>query len=372
MTGPTAPLAIPTSLHASLLARLDSLAPTREVAQIGAALGRSFSYELISAVAAMPPQKLAEALEQLVKAELIFRRGTPPDAEYTFKHALVQDAAYSTLLRSRRQQLHAQIASTLEGQFPEIVATRPALIAQHCAEAGLDAKAVDYWLKAGQQAVARSSLAEADAQFRRGLKSGFEITRWACKARARTRATTCARPGLGRHKRLFGIRCERNNQRSQILAEQLDRADLFVPLLYGLWGFHYIRGESKLALSAAEQMEALGEARSDDLVLMLGHVYHAIIRYCLAEFATSVALLNKCHDLSKPSHREACAGLTAEDPYVMALSWLANALTTLGYVDQGRKRIAEAISTAHQLKQPYSRGFALVFACAVAWRPEPL
>ena len=169
ITGPTAPLAIPTSLQASLLARLDSLAPTREVAQIGAALGRSFSYELISAVAGMPPQKLSDALEQLASAELIFRRGTPPHAEYTFKHALVQEAAYSTLLRNRRQQLHAQIASTLEGQFPEIVSTRPALIAQHCAEAGLDAKAVDYWLKAGQQAVARSSLVEAGAQFRRAL-----------------------------------------------------------------------------------------------------------------------------------------------------------------------------------------------------------
>jgi class 3 adenylate cyclase len=167
---PMASLTIPTSLHASLLARLDSLAPTREIAQIGAALGRSFSYELISAVAGMPLQKLADALEQLAKAELIFRRGTPPDAEYTFKHALVQDAAYSTLLRNRRQQLHAQIASKLEEQFPEIVATRPALIAQHCAEAGLDAKAVDYWLKAGQQAVARSSLAEAEAQLRKGLK----------------------------------------------------------------------------------------------------------------------------------------------------------------------------------------------------------
>ena len=211
MTGPTAALAIPTSLHASLLARLDSLAPTREVAQIGAALGRSFSYELISAVAGMPPQKLAEAPEQLVKAELIFRRGTPPDAEYTFKHALVQDAAYSTLLRNRRQQLHAQIASKLEGQFPEIVATRPALIARHCAEAGLDAKAVDYWLKAGQQAVARSSLAEADAQFRRGLNQVSDYP-MGLQGKARTRATPCARPGLGRHKRLFGIRCKRNNR----------------------------------------------------------------------------------------------------------------------------------------------------------------
>src|SRR6202007_2877112 len=117
VAGPIAPLAIPTSLHASLLARLDRLAPTREVAQIGAALGRSFSHELISAVAQMPQQKLDDALAQLVSAELIFRRGTPPDAEYTFKHALVQDAAYSTLLRSRRHQLHARIAATLEGEF---------------------------------------------------------------------------------------------------------------------------------------------------------------------------------------------------------------------------------------------------------------
>jgi class 3 adenylate cyclase/tetratricopeptide (TPR) repeat protein len=367
MTGPTAPLAIPTSLHASLLARLDSLAPTREVAQIGAALGRSFSYELISAVAGMPPQKLAEALEQLAKAELIFRRGAPPDAEYTFKHALVQDAAYSTLLRNRRQQLHAQIASTLEGQFPEIVATRPALIAQHCAEAGLDAKAVDYWLTAGQQAVARSSLAEADAQLRRGLNQVSRLPDGPARQERELELQLALAPVLVATRGYSASDVKETIERSQILAEQLARADLFVPLLYGLWGFHYIRGESKLALSAAEQMEALGQERSDDLALMLGHVYHAIICYCSAEFATSVTLLNKCHDLSKPSHREACAGLTAEDPYVMALSWLATALTTLGYVDQGRERIAEAISTAHRLKQPYSRGFALVFACAVAW-----
>src|SRR6202007_1874376 len=114
---PVPRLAIPTSLHASLLARLDRLAPVRELAQIGAALGRSFSHELISAVAAMPQQQVDAALAQLVHAELVFQRGTPPDAEYTFKHALVQDAAYSTMLRGRRQQLHARIAVTLEGEF---------------------------------------------------------------------------------------------------------------------------------------------------------------------------------------------------------------------------------------------------------------
>jgi hypothetical protein len=162
-------LAIPTSLHASLLARLDRLAPAREVAQIGAALGRQFSHELISAVATMPQQQLDEALSQLERAELILRRGMPPDAEYTFKHALVQDAAYSTLLRSRRLQLHARIADTLEREFQEIVETQPELLARHCAEAGLIAKAADYRLKSGKRAFARGAMAEAESELRKGL-----------------------------------------------------------------------------------------------------------------------------------------------------------------------------------------------------------
>jgi predicted ATPase len=170
VTGPVAPLAIPTSLHASLLARLDRLAAVREVAQIGAAIGRSFSHELISAVAEMPEQQLNDALAQLVDAELMFRRGAPPDAEYTFKHALVQDAAYSTLLRSRRQQLHDHIARTLENRFLEIVAAHPALVAQHYAEAGVPDKAVCYQLKAGQQAVTRWAMTEAVAQLQHLLR----------------------------------------------------------------------------------------------------------------------------------------------------------------------------------------------------------
>jgi predicted ATPase len=172
VAGPAPSLAIPATLHASLLARLDRLAPVREVAQIGAALGRQFSHELISAVAGMPHHQVNDALEQLVGAELIYRRGTQPDAEYTFKHALVQDAAYSTLLRSRRQQLHARIAAIIEDRFPEIVAVQPALLAHHCEQAGLGEKAIDYWLTAARQAWSRSMLAEAVALLRRGLEAG--------------------------------------------------------------------------------------------------------------------------------------------------------------------------------------------------------
>jgi class 3 adenylate cyclase len=170
MTRPLPPLGIPASLIASLLARLDRSARMRQVAQIGAALGRQFSHALISAVATMPKQQLDDALAQLVDAELIFRRGTPPDAEYTFKHALVQDAAYGTLLRSRRRQLHARVAATLEDQFPETVAAHPTLLAQHCAEAGLAEKAAGYWLKASRQARARSAMMEAVAQLQMGLE----------------------------------------------------------------------------------------------------------------------------------------------------------------------------------------------------------
>jgi class 3 adenylate cyclase len=169
VVGPFAPLSIPTTLHASLLARLDRLAPTREVAQTAAALGRKFTYELISAVATMSKPQLDDALAQLVTAELIFRRGTPPDAEYTFKHALVQDAAYSTLLRNRRLELHARIVATFEDHFQETVVAQPALLAQHCAKAGLADKAVVYWHKAGQQAMARSATTEAEESYRQGL-----------------------------------------------------------------------------------------------------------------------------------------------------------------------------------------------------------
>src|SRR5450755_255122 len=167
--GPIAAFAIPTSLHASLLARLDRLAPTREIAQIGAALGRSFSHELILAVARMPREQVDDALAQLGNAQLIFQRGTPPYAEYTFKHALVQDAAYSTLLRGKRQQLHARIAAVLESKFPETVAATPEILAKHYTSASSAAQAVPYWLKAGQAALNRSNLAEAIGHLTKGL-----------------------------------------------------------------------------------------------------------------------------------------------------------------------------------------------------------
>ena len=164
------PFAIPTSLHDSLMARLDRLASVRQVAQIGAAIGREFSYALLRAVSRVPEDELQAALARLVASELVFQRGMPPDAVYSFKHALVQDAAHGSLLRSTRQQLHVQIAEALETHSPELMDTQPELFAQHYAEAWLVEKSVAYWGKAGRRSAARSAMAEAAAQFQKGLK----------------------------------------------------------------------------------------------------------------------------------------------------------------------------------------------------------
>ena len=156
---------IPTTLHDSLMARLDRLASVRLVAQIGAAIGREFSYQLLHAVSRVPDEELKAALSRLVSSELVSQRGMPPDAVYSFRHALVQDAVHGSLLRSTRQELHSQIAAALETLSPELMDTQPELFAQRYGEAGFIEKSVAYWSKAGHRSAARSAMAEAAAQF---------------------------------------------------------------------------------------------------------------------------------------------------------------------------------------------------------------
>jgi predicted ATPase len=170
LAGPLPPLAIPSTLQDSLMARLDRLAPVKEVAQTAAAIGREFDHQLLAAVSFFPEKRLNDALDQLVASELVFRRGTAPEATYSFKHALVQEAAYNSLLKSRRQQLHARIAQALEGKFPDVAANRPEVLARHMTDAELTEKAISYWYRAGQQASERFAHKEAIAHLTRGLE----------------------------------------------------------------------------------------------------------------------------------------------------------------------------------------------------------
>jgi tetratricopeptide (TPR) repeat protein len=365
VAGPMRALAIPTSLHGSLLARLDRLAPTREVAQIGAALGRSFSYELISAVAGMPQQRLDEALDQLATAELIFRRGTPPDAEYTFKHALVQDAAYSTLLRSRRQQLHGHIATTLESRFPEIVTAHPELMAHHCAEAGMPDKAVGYRLKAGQQAVTRSAMLEAVAQLQKGLDLLARLPASPWQQQQELDLRIALGPALAATKGLSAPDVGENYAQASALAEQLDRPDCLIPLLDGQFIFHNYRSEYRVALSFAERIEQIGAMRNDPAVLCLGHHHHGIASCTLGDFVSARALFEKCHWLGDSVGRFAYAVPTLVHLPTSALAWLGVDLTHLGYITQGHARMREALGAARRIEHVHTLVMALIFACWV-------
>ena len=364
--GPVAPLAIPTSLHASLLARLDRLAPTREMAQIGAALGRPFSHELISAVAEMPQQQLDDALAQLTKAELIFRRGTPPDAEYTFKHALVQDAAYSTLLRSRRQQIHARIATALERQFPEMVAAQPEVLAQHCTEARLTEKAVGYWLKAGQQAVARSAMTEAVAQLWSGLDQIANLPEGDWRVQQELDFRGVLGPALAATKGYASEAVGENLAQASALAERLGRTENLAPLRYGQWAFHLVRAEHKLALPLAEQMEQIGQVHNDLAVMLLGRWMHGLTRLFLGEFIAARTLFEQSHDLKDPAHRAKYVALP-DDPHTAMLAHLATALACLGHVDQARSSWNEALLAARRLERAFTVVLVLYYACWVEW-----
>jgi len=263
LTGPLPPLAIPVTLQDSLMARLDRLAPVKEVAQIGSVIGREFSYALIAALSPLEKRALQEALSHLVGSELVFRRGTIPDATYSFKHAFVQDAAYGSLLKSRRQQLHARIAEVLEDRFPEQAEALPEILAHHCTQAGFVEKAINYWYRAGRRAMARSAMAEAVAQLNNGLEvleglpAGPESQRpeldlQLALGQALIAARGFAAPETGR---AYARACE--------LCRQVGNAAKFFQALYGKHAFHFERAELHVAYEVAQELLQLAEERDD-------------------------------------------------------------------------------------------------------------
>lgn len=362
LAGPLVPLAIPTTLQASLLARLDRLAPTREVAQIAAALGRQFSHELISAVAEMSPARLESALEQLMRAELVFRRGTPPDATYTFKHALVQDAAYSTLLRTRRQQLHGRIASTLERQFPEIAAAQPELMAQHCASAGMVEKAIAHWDQAGRSAVQRSTMAEAAAHFGKALKllvslpksperGSDELSLRLALAGALTAAEGWASP-----------QAAEAYARARELCREAPAGAQAAMALNGAHSVLHNHAEIRAAHLLAEEFAALSEGRNDRDTQLITHKCLGLSLLFRGEF--SRALHHLQHALSfydQTEHRP--PKLTPHDQRVACESFVGWTLLLLGQAEQALAQSRRALAWARELSHPYSLAFALHVNC---------
>ena len=359
LDGALPPLAIPTTLHDSLMSRLDRLASVRLVAQIGAAIGREFPYALLHAVSRLPEDELQTALGRLVASELVFQRGTPPQAVYTFKHALVQDAVHSSLLRNSRQQLHAQIAGALETASSELMENQPELFAQHYAEAGLVEKSVACWAKAGRRSAARSAMAEAAAQFRRGLDQlalmpdAPERQRQELEFRSRLGAVLQAVNGQA------APETGEAYARARVLWEKLGSPSEFLQVPYGQSRYHMHRGELDLAMRLDEDLLRVSRQLNDRGGLVLAHQSCGAGHLLAGRFALSRTHLEEALALYDPICHLSLAHQAGFHPHVNSLAVLGIVLFCLGYPDQALERSSAAIAAARRLAHPPSLALSL-------------
>jgi class 3 adenylate cyclase/predicted ATPase len=359
LDGALPPFAIPTTLHASLLARLDRLVSVRHVAQVGAAIGREFSYTLLRVVSRLPVDELGAALDRLVASELVFQRGAPPNAVYTFKHALVQDAAHGSLLRSARQQLHARIAEALETHSPEMMETQPELLAQHYAEAGLIEKSVACWGKAGHRSVARSAMAEAVVQYQKGLDQLALMPNTPERQREELEFYSARGAVLLAVKGWTAPETGQAYARAQELWEQLGSPAELLRLFHGRVRYLTGRGELDLAQRLNEELLRLSRQRNDLAGLILGHTSQAGIMMFAGRFASSQSHYQKVLALYDPVSHRSLAHQVGVSPQVTALGqWGIDALC-LGFPDQGLAWSNKAVVQARELDHPPSLASSL-------------
>jgi class 3 adenylate cyclase/predicted ATPase len=344
-------LGIPTTLHDSLMARLDRLGSVRRVAQIGAAIGREFSYSLLRAVSGLSEDELQTALARLVASELVFQRGMPPEAIYPFKHALVQDVAHGSLLRNTRQQLHGQIAEALETHSPELIDNQPEIFAQHYAAAGLAERSATYWGKAGRRSVTRSAMAEAAAQFQMGLdqlallpddpeRQRQKLEFWSALA-----AVLNAVKGFAAFETGQAYACARE------LWEQLASPSEFLQIPNGECRYHLNRGELGRAQRVAEDVLRLSGERNDSAGLVLGHHSCGAILMLTGGFASSHPHLEEALALYDPTVHRSFVHQYGIHCQLVSPAFLGLVLFCRGFPDQALARssapIAEALRLAH-------------------------
>jgi predicted ATPase/class 3 adenylate cyclase len=364
VTGTLPALAIPATLHDSLMARLDRLVTAKAVAQYAAVLGRHFSYAVLHAVSQLDEPTLQRELGRLVDAELLYQRGLPPQATYLFKHALIRDIAYESLLRSTRQGYHQRVTQVLAAQFPETAATQPELLAQHCTEAGLNAPAVRYWYQAGQHAIQRSAHAEAVAH----LTKGLEVLKTLPNTSERTQQELDVQITLGQAltvtKGYAAPEVEHTYTRARQLCQQVGETPQLFPVLRGLWNFYLIRREVRTARELAEQLLGLAQHAQDPALLQQAHSALAGALVHLGAFAAAQAHLQQGLALYDPPQHRTLALRLGYDLGVFFLAYMTRPLWLLGYPDQALQRSHETLTLAQELAHPFSLAYALTFA---AW-----
>jgi tetratricopeptide (TPR) repeat protein len=364
-TSPLPNLAIPATLHASLIARLDRLGPVaKEVAQIGAVIGREFAYELIAPVAQRPEKQLQAALDQLGDAGLLFCRGMAPHASYLFKHALVQDAAYSTLLRGRRQELHAGVAAALEGHFADLVERQPELLAHHLTAAGDTERAVDQWLKAGRYAAARLAYLEAIAHFEQGL--GLLHSLPESPVRNGREIELQLALGLCLFTAKGAVAAKPPYARAHELAKTSGEPQQRFEALYGVWQSTMVSGGLAAARPLSERLLRLAEREGDDeLRLQAHHSGWSTLVYVgdPAKAREHADAGRRLYDPEKhASHRFVYGG---HDPGVCAAYIGAQAEWLLGYPEKALASITESLALSERIAHPFTLSVALTISSVV-------
>jgi predicted ATPase/DNA-binding winged helix-turn-helix (wHTH) protein/class 3 adenylate cyclase len=371
LVDPLPPLAIPTTLYDSLMARLDRLGPAKQVAQLGATLGREFSYALIQAVAPVDEATLQQGLAQLVDAELLYQRGLQPQTRYLFKHALIQEAAYQSMLRSTRRQYHQQIAQVLVAQFPETVETHPELLAHHYTEAGLSAQAIPYWQQAGQQAIERSANLEAISH----LMKGLELLKTLPVTPERTQQELTLQLALGPTflmiKGPTALEVEHAYTRAQEICLQVGDSPQLFSVLAGLWRFYLNQAKFRTARELGERCFTIAQRVQDPALLQEAHLMLGSTLFFLGELVTASAHLEQGVALYDPYRGRSLALSRGTDPGVICLSRASWTLWMLGYPDRALTRSHEALALAQQLSHAHTLGYALNYATLLhKWRRE--
>ena len=347
------------------MARLDRQVTAKTVAQLGATIGREFSYALIAAISPLDEATLTEGLRQLVETELVYQRGLPPDAHYQFKHALIQDTAYQSLLKRTRQQYHQQIAQVLEEQFAEVVETQPELLAQHYTGAGLTAQALGYWQKAGQWASDRSAYQEAMSH----LTTGLSLLQTVPETQARQQQELPLQLALGTAMTIVrgyaAPEVEAAYTRARVLCQQLGDTQDVCPILLGLWWFYTTRGDFPLSLQLGEELLGLAEQRDDTPLFVIAHMTLGMTSYNLGELLAARRHLEEGIAHDTPVQRSSPLFRTSFDPGVGCHLFAAFTLWSLGYPDQALARVHGALALATELAHPFSSAFALNGAAQV-------
>ena len=364
---PSPTLSVPASLQASLMARLDRLGPAKEVAQIGAAIGREFSYALLSAVATKPEPELASALDRLIGAGLLFRQGVLPHASYLFKHALVRDAAYGTLLREPKRALHARIAEAIESYFPDIADSQPELAARHYTEAGLIEKAVYLWGKAGHRSLERSSLVEAIEQLTRALAQIETLPSSPALRQEEIKLQVALVPPLLNVKGFAAAESKAATERARFLIEHAEALGeplkdplLLFSVLFGGCVANFVGFNGPVLRELATQFLALAESQGAAAPLMAGHSMMGVACASAGKFLPARAHHDQALVLYDPTvHRALLTRFAAQDQRVVDLSFRSLTMWMLGYPDAALADAERALQEAREIDHASTLMFAL-------------